>query len=495
MIETQYILSVKCLEVSKTCCNVDVSHHQQDKIGLVIRSIDRSCDGIWKIQTWNLICDPDNVHAYYNEIKLFRKLWCKFTLGFSPNRPQSLLVFINPYGGKRKAEIIYYSNVRPIFDLAGIRSKVICKVVCVGGDGLFSELLLGLLYRTRKEAKLPLYDNHKPFTTELSPRLKIGLIPAGSTNAVVRSLHGTEDVETAAIHIALGLDIGVDVLGVHDASTEGFLRYIVTLLGYGFHGDLLDPSERMRFLGPTRYDIAGEFLDVINIRVRFRLRITALSMCMDYEPHQQRITVFIVYYHRNGTCPICLKQEIESGEAGTNALDVNQTHQPPANLIEPPSLQPSHRSDPPQSDSCSEPEVNGARDLVRNAEHPDEWHTASGEFVAVNAFLISCRCAKSPLGPAPSAHLGDGHLDLILVRRCSRWQFLSYLSQLTNKRKDRSTRHLKMPFVEAHRVKAFRLQALDDHGDPINNEEIGAQKVSVWSVDGEVLKVPNVICW
>lgn len=26
----------------------------------------------------------------------------------------------------------------------------------------------------------------------------------GSTNAVIRSIHGTEDVETAAIHIALG---------------------------------------------------------------------------------------------------------------------------------------------------------------------------------------------------------------------------------------------------------------------------------------------------
>lgn len=54
------------------------------------------------------------------------------------------------------------------------------------------------------------------------------------------------------------MDVGVDVLGVHDSTTKGFLRYTVSLLGYGFHGDILDPSERMRFLGPSRYDIAGE---------------------------------------------------------------------------------------------------------------------------------------------------------------------------------------------------------------------------------------------
>lgn len=145
-------------------------------------------------------------------------------------------------------------------------------------------------------------------------------------------------------------------------------------------------------------------------------------------------------------------------------------------------------------------EVSESRDLARNAENedielPGGWRVTSGEFVAVNAFLISCRCAKSPLGPAPSAHLGDGYLDLILVRRCSRWKYLSYLVQLTNKRKDRSTQHLKMPFVEAHRVKAFRLQSLDTHGDPISNEKILPQKVSVWNVDGEILTYPNVICW
>ena len=56
-----------------------------------------------------------------------------------------------------------------------------------------------------------------------------------------------------------GVDVGVDVLAIHDSYTKGFLRYTVSLLGYGFHGDILDPSEQLRFFGPSRYDIAGNF--------------------------------------------------------------------------------------------------------------------------------------------------------------------------------------------------------------------------------------------
>lgn len=44
------------------------------------------------------------------------------------NRPRSLLVFINPYGGKKHAETIFYSTVRKVFDLAGIHTKVIGNI-------------------------------------------------------------------------------------------------------------------------------------------------------------------------------------------------------------------------------------------------------------------------------------------------------------------------------------------------------------------------------
>lgn len=47
----------------------------------------------------------------------------------------------------------------------------------------------------------------------------------------------------------------MDVCSVHH--NDVFLRYSVSLLGYGFYGDLQADSERQRWLGPTRYDLSG----------------------------------------------------------------------------------------------------------------------------------------------------------------------------------------------------------------------------------------------
>lgn len=48
----------------------------------------------------------------------------------------------------------------------------------------------------------------------------------------------------------------MDVCSIHHNNT--FLRYSVSLLGYGFYGDVLTDSERKRWMGPARYDISGQ---------------------------------------------------------------------------------------------------------------------------------------------------------------------------------------------------------------------------------------------
>lgn len=50
----------------------------------------------------------------------------------------------------------------------------------MGGDGLFAELLHGLMYRARSDAQIPLDAGHPPFSPEISPKHRIGLIPAGN---------------------------------------------------------------------------------------------------------------------------------------------------------------------------------------------------------------------------------------------------------------------------------------------------------------------------
>ena len=56
------------------------------------------------------------------------------------------------------------------------------SLVCVGGDGTFSELLNGLLDRTNSEANIEQTFRHKP----ISPSIRIGIIPAGKVlNSIV----------------------------------------------------------------------------------------------------------------------------------------------------------------------------------------------------------------------------------------------------------------------------------------------------------------------
>uniref|UniRef100_A0AAV2M8C2 Semaphorin-3D-like n=1 Tax=Knipowitschia caucasica TaxID=637954 RepID=A0AAV2M8C2_KNICA len=48
----------------------------------------------------------------------------------------------------------------------------------------------------------------------------------------------------------------MDVCSVHH--NDSFLRFSVSLLGYGFYGDVLSYSESKRWLGPARYDLADD---------------------------------------------------------------------------------------------------------------------------------------------------------------------------------------------------------------------------------------------
>lgn len=141
----------------------------------------------------------------------------------------------------------------------------------------------------------------------------------------------------------------------------------------------------------------------------------------------------------------------------------------------------------------------------------DGWQSVTGSFVAINAFTISCRCAKAPLGAAPSAHLGDGCLDLVIVHKCSHRAFLQFLVLLSSLKKPTkvdsdvqfnvSAKHLHLPFVEVHRVKELRFEALDMLGNPIPNVSESTDillckndRTSVWCIDGEILARPNSVC-
>lgn len=60
-----------------------------------------------------------------------------------------------------------------------------------------------------------------------------------------------------------GDSLPMDVSSVHHSRT--LLRYSVSLLGYGFYGDVVKDSEKKRWMGPVRYEFSG---DGTRLRVR-----------------------------------------------------------------------------------------------------------------------------------------------------------------------------------------------------------------------------------
>ena len=103
-----------------------------------------------------------------------------------------MLIFVNPFGGRGDGKTIFYNKVAPLLRLSGVKFDVViteranhakdmlqrCSldgidgIVCVGGDGMFSEIFTGLLLRTEKEA-------NGDFTHLRRSNMRVGVIPAG----------------------------------------------------------------------------------------------------------------------------------------------------------------------------------------------------------------------------------------------------------------------------------------------------------------------------
>lgn len=122
-------------------------------------------------------------------------------------------------------------------------------ICLVGGDGLYSEAIHGML----PETSLP-----------------ISIIPCGSTNAVACSICGPKvDAISAALQVVRGCQISLDVSNIY---AEGrLIAHHTCMLSVGYFGDLLARAEPWRrFLGKRRYDAAGvrTLLSMRSTRVR-----------------------------------------------------------------------------------------------------------------------------------------------------------------------------------------------------------------------------------
>ncbi|KAL5268000.1 hypothetical protein ACHWQZ_G004897 [Mnemiopsis leidyi] len=239
-------------------------------------------------------------------------------------RPRKCHVFVNPFSGEGQACKVYNTKIAHVFQIAGITTTVTVTeraghardivramdlnstdaIVCIGGDGVFHEVFNSLLWRQQ-------YEMFGEDARRVNPQpcpVKIGLIPAGSTNAVVYCTTGVADPVTSAMHIAMGREVKIDLISCwYGGEIE---RFGTNFVGYGFFGDVLRSSEEYRWMGPTRYDFSG-VKTIVNLK-SYRGRIEYLEGVTSGSPQDTDTC-------KHG-CEVC-KEKTEQKEGVWNVLE------------------------------------------------------------------------------------------------------------------------------------------------------------------------------
>eukprot|EP00644_Phytophthora_capsici_P002960 jgi/Phyca11/102731/e_gw1.7.782.1 len=182
--------------------------------------------------------------------------------GFMP--PRKFMVVINPAGGTGNAQQTFEKEVAPMLEQANVEMETVITrqaghatellaevplnkfdcIVAVGGDGLLSEMLQGLMNRKDWQQ------------ASLQP---LGIIPGGSGNGLSASLLSRAGERFEAINAAYSLAKGqVQELDLFTATnTDGKVMYGFLSLEWAFIADMDIKSERYRFFGDLRFLIAS----------------------------------------------------------------------------------------------------------------------------------------------------------------------------------------------------------------------------------------------
>lgn len=402
---------------AKTNENIENIDDLSEPIAFTLQYASRRYGGNrWRVQQ-RTFHSPDVriVRLWYDTIRQ--------TLADDPGRPRQLLLFINPYGGKQQAAQIYEKHVRPLFELARVAVTVIVSqranhirdtiikhsgleqydgIACIGGDGTFSEVFNGLVLRSILDLGL---DPASIFEMNIDiprPNIPIGIIPGGSTDTVAYCLHGTTDVRTACIHICLGQRTGLDLSSV--ANAHGLVRLYASVMSYGYLGDVAADSEKFRWMGPKRYDYSGFKKFMVN-------------RCYEGE---------IIMQQRDASVSDpadgfeCFENCRRCNEACANKDNCRPDAEPSVIMM----------------DEADKETGQGNAGYVEDAggTQCSPWKIVRGKFFMVNGANISCACSRSPNGFSKFCHVGDGCVDLVVIRHTSFFNNLRLLLKLSGSR-------------------------------------------------------------
>lgn len=399
-------------------------------------------------------------------------------------------------------------------------------VVAVGGDGLFQECLRGLLaLRTRGAA----------WRTKAS-MIRIAQIPAGSTDAVACTINGCRSAVTAALHIVLGDRAKLDVLEVRTreghcryACSTASYGFVGDVLGASeamrWMGPVrYDVSGAMTFMRLRSYPVrlwyklplaphpvrkvccsdcqicsqprsnvfdAGDGClsitsDATSCAAEQQIRPPSAVSPVDFASTCRHVHLSDAssgkcktaedsadtcmssrhrdhHFHMRGASGFGEQAFLgQATEHSTHAADVCASERPTEKHED----KHDHPTDIWFGDITNECEADEGRGESAS------WRCWEGEISSLMVVVTPTRSDKSKHGLVPHAHLSDGRLHLVIVRRCTRMQFLRFLLSLTRGGVDES-----LSFVDVKEVEAWRLEELA-HGS----------QASVWNVDGELMQ-------
>ncbi|PPS07477.1 hypothetical protein GOBAR_AA13177 [Gossypium barbadense] len=270
-------------------------------------------------------------------------------------------------------------------------------------------------------------------------RLRLGIIPAGSTDAIVICTTGARDPITSALHIVLGKKLCLDVAQVvrwkttSTSKIEPRVRYAASFAGYGFYGDVITESEKYRWMGPKRYDYAGT------------------KVFLKHRSYEAEVGYL----------------EVES-EKDSSILDGSRMFSRVRSLKRKKSERIICRAN---CDVCNTKPVYSSTRIPPAISSPEaRWLKSKGRFLSVGAAIMSNRNERAPDGLVADAHLSDGFLHLLLIKDCPHALYLWHLTQLARK----GGNPLNFDFVEHHKTPAFTFTSIG--------------KESIWNLDGELFQ-------
>ncbi|KAG0459274.1 hypothetical protein HPP92_022402 [Vanilla planifolia] len=420
--------------------------------------------------------------------------------------PPKVLIILNPRSGCGRSSKVFHSKVETLFQLAGFEMEVVkttsagharklasnvdfgsCPdgIICIGGDGIVNEVLNGLLSRTDQKEAIS---------------IPIGIIPAGSDNALAWTVLGVRDPLSAALAIIKGGLTAMDVFAV-EWIQNGLIHFGTTASYFGFLSDVLELSQNIRNVvvlcgmaldEQDGVDLSDLYTDVMRKSIKEGIpRASSLSSIDSvFSP-----TIKTTVVELEPTCSTSASIEPSEYVRGldpkakrfswaTTALndeDISSTISDPGPLWD---SQPKWDAEPNwETDNSiqlpgSTAKVDPPFKKEPNPKKEVKWEFKKGQFLGVLVCNHSCRTVQSLSSQvvAPKARHDDNSLDLLLIHGCGRMRLLRFFLCL------QLGRHLSLPFVEYVKVKSVKVRP-------------GKNTHAACGIDGELLPVNGqVLC-